>query len=159
MTTKSYIKHLVDCRCILPQFKKLDPPINHKFITFSEIEGDTGNVIKSYAQCPNCGVIHKIIEIGKSEIINKESMLSLQTKEDIKTILPDWLSKILERHDCELVTWQEAKFVYENQKWGHPIILAKERDGDTIIGKYLLIMGNNLHKIEGFERWDGIIEL
>lgn len=152
-----YVKHLVECKCILPQFKKIPDPPFHKFAVFNEIEDETGRCKQSYSQCPNCGAVHRVTEVGQSDILNKDSMLALPTIEDLRISLPEWLTILLERHECDIATWQEAKFIYENEKWGYPVILAKERDGDNIIGKYVVILGKQLHKIETFERYDGLI--
>ncbi|NBP56906.1 hypothetical protein EBU71_10330, partial [bacterium] len=86
--TKSYIKHLIECKCVLVQYKNITPTVFHKFLVFSEIDGTDGLVIPSYAQCNNCGVIHKINEIGKSSQLRKESMTALLTIDDIKSSLP-----------------------------------------------------------------------
>jgi hypothetical protein len=153
----TYAKHLVECKCVLPQFKKMENPPWHKFIVFSEID-ENGACKMSYAQCTNCNAIHKVVEIGLSQILNKDTMRTLPTIDDIKNDIPSWLSSLLERHECDLPTWQEAKFVYENQLWGTPVILVKERDGDEVMGKYVLILGEALHKIENFQRFDGFIE-
>lgn len=154
-----YIKHLVECKCILPQFRKLPNSPFHKFIVFSELEEETAKVKTSYAQCPNCGAIHKVNEVGLSKILNKDSMLSLPTIDDIKTQIPEWLSNILDRHECDLPTWQEAQFIILNKKWGSPIVIAKEREGDVTLGKYVVILSDSVHKIESFERFDGMVEL
>ena len=61
-------KHLIKCRCVLPQFKKLDNPPVHKFVVFSALN-EEGNVVTKYAQCNNCGVIHKVTDLCTSEII------------------------------------------------------------------------------------------
>ena len=152
-----YIKHLVECKCILPQYKKLDEPVWHKFIVFSEIEPDTGKVKPSYAQCPNCHVVHKVNEVGLSKILNKDSMLSLPVIEDIKTAVPEWLAVLLERHECDLPTWQEAEFVFRNKLWGRTIILAKEREENEVVGKYVIMLSERLHKVETFTMFDGFI--
>lgn len=153
-----YIKHLVECKCVLPQYKKMDPPPFHKFVVFSVLEEETAEVKSSYAQCPNCGAIHRVFEVEQSDILRKDSMLALPTKEDLQVGMPDWLSSLLERHECDMATWQEAKFIMDNQMWGRAVILAKERDGDNIIGKYVSIFGQELYKIETFERYDGFIK-
>ena len=44
------VKHLIECHCILPQFKKKQPPIYHKFTVYSKFNSDTGNVIEKYEQ-------------------------------------------------------------------------------------------------------------
>ena len=150
-----YIKHLIECRCFLPQFSDMAQPPNHKFIVFSALD-ENGGVKQSYSQCNNCGVIHRVIEVGTSVTLKKESMMTLPTIDDIKTGLPDWLVGILEKNQCdELHTWQEAKFIIENELWGRFVVLAKERDGDMTNGKILQLLGNKLYKVEIFERDDG----
>jgi len=147
----AYEKHLVKCHCFLPQYKNLDDPPAHQFVVFS-ILNEQGDVIPSYAQCNNCGIIHRVIEVGESQITRKESMLSLPQIDDIKPSLPDWLVTILEKHDCELHVWQEAEFIYRNKLFGKHIILSREREGNIVIGKLLIILGERLHKIETFEQ-------
>lgn len=151
-----YEKHLVECRCYLPQFKNWENPPNHQFVVFSEIDGE-GKVIPSYAQCNNCGIIHRVLEVGQSETIKREIMQTLPEIEDYKSNLPDWMVAILERHMCELHVWQEADFIYRNEQWGGFVILTKEREGDTIVGKILTILGKKLHKIDTFEQEDPVI--
>lgn len=154
---KEYIKHMVECKCILPQFKKLKDPIFHKFIVFSELEEDTAAVKLSYSQCPHCGAIHKVKEIGISDILNKDTMLSIPTVDELKMDLPEKLSILLERNQCEIHSWQEAKFIIENKLWGRTLLLTKERDAETTIGKYLIILDRDVYKMETFERFDGLV--
>lgn len=148
---KEYIKHLVSCKCILPQFKNSSPVIYHRFIAFSELD-EYGLIIPSYAQCTNCGSIHKIIEVGKSSIINKEEMKSLPTIEDIKLNIPERLANVLIQSDVPLSTWQEVQFILENKLWGRMVVLAKEREEDSMFIKYMIILGENLFKVDTYER-------
>lgn len=154
---KNYAKHVIECKCILPQYKNATSPVFHKFLAFSELDEDTGMVVPSYAQCNNCGVIHKVTEIGTSRVTKKETMASLMTTEDYKEILPPKLVGILELHDCPLATWQEADFIIKNSLWGKGFVLAKEWDGSTVLGKYIVILGTTLYDIKPFEREEGFI--
>jgi len=148
---KDYIKHRIDCKCILSQFKNLDPPIFHKFIVFSVIDCD-GSCVPSYAQCNNCGTLHRVTEIGKSQLVNKESISSIRKTEEIKLSLPARLVGLLEQSEIDYPTWQEAEFVMLNQLWGKAIILTKDNDGNNIVGKYIVILGQDLYRIETFEK-------
>jgi len=148
---------MVECKCILPQFKNYKQPIFHKFIVFSELEEETALVKQSYAQCAYCGAIHRIKEIGVSDILNKDTMLSLPTLEEIKMGLPEKLVIIMERNECELHTWQEAKFIIDNKMWGQTLILVKENDGGNTVGKFLIILDRDVYKLETFERFDGLV--
>lgn len=146
---KIFIKHLVECNCVLPQYKDINPTVFHKFIVFSEIKKD-GTVKQSYIKCNNCEAIHRILEVSKTEIQRKESTNVVPTIEDIKTNLPSWLSTLLQQNDCSLPTWQEAQFIIENNLWNKYIILSREKDStnqEKFITKYVLILGENLYRV------------
>jgi len=150
-------KHLVKCRCVLPQFKKLVHPIVHQFTVFSIINDDD-TVKPKFSQCNNCGIIHRIIEIGHSEIIKgREAMSSIITIEDVKSSLPEQLVSILENNKADLPSWEAAQFMYENKKWDQFIVLTSDIEGDIKQGKYLRILGEKLFKIESYLR-DEIIK-
>lgn len=145
-------KHLIKCRCVLPQFKHMQNPPVHQFAVFSVINDDD-SVTHKHAQCPNCGVIHKVTEIGRSEIIQgKETMFSLMTPEDLKVSLPSKLVSILENNGVDLPTWEYAKFIYENKQWGNFIVLNTDTDGSIKHTKYLRILGKSIFKIETSSR-------
>jgi len=40
----------------------------------------------------------------------------------------------------------------ENKEWGNFIMLEQEDEGDTKMGKYVRILGENFFKIENFSR-------
>lgn len=154
---RDYIKHLIECKCILPQFKHLQPPAFHKFLVFSEIDMNDGTLINSYAQCNNCGVIHKIKEIGQSTILKKETMTALLSIDDIKNSIPAKLTAILEQNQCPLPLWQEAQFILQHKLWGKGFTLSQEREDTNIIGKYIVILGETIYDIKPFERNEGLI--
>ena len=149
-----YVKHVITCKCFLPLFPE-EKNIFHKFIVFSVFEDDnSGNIKKSVAQCNNCGVIHKVIDLGKSEILRKEESHAVPKIEEIRTCIPSWLSNALDSHNCERPFWQEAQFIYENKLWGNHVVLAKEKEDDLIIIKYILILGETLYKIQTYQKED-----
>jgi hypothetical protein len=148
-------KHLIKCRCVLPQFKNLEKPPAHQFIVFSAMSDD-GNVIPKFSQCNNCGLIHKVIDICKSEIqTGKESMKSIIKIEEIKPSLHSNISSILEANNCDLPTWEAALFIVENKQWGSYVVLSKEAEGDEVHGKFIRIFGETLCKVESFTRKEG----
>lgn len=149
---KRGFRHLVECRCVLPQFKNRTDPPKHKFIVFSILD-ENDNVDSKYAQCNNCGLVHKVIDICKSEIQpGKENSSSILTIDDIKLSLPRDLSYILEKYRLELPSWEQAQFIVENKRWGEFIVLEQEDDGDTKQGKYVRILGESFFKVENFSR-------
>lgn len=150
MAAQEYTKHLVECKCVLPQFKQVEPPKWHHFVVFSEID-ETGSVIPSFAQCNNCGVVHRITEVGTSSILKRDDLTSLPNLDEIKSGLPEKLISVLEKYDVELPTYQEVAFIFEHKMWGRMVILTKENLEGLMVGKYLMIIGETLWKVSGFE--------
>ena len=143
-------KHLIDCSCILPQFRNRREPVFHKFPVFSIIDEDD-KVIEKYSQCINCGIIHRVYDICHSEILfGKEKLVSLIEIKDIKLSLPKDLSDLLASYNVDLPTWEEAQFLLENKIWGKPIILVSESEDDKKAGKLLKIMAENSFRVESF---------
>lgn len=148
-----YIKHLVQCNCVLKQFELIEPPVFHRFVVFSVINEDV-SIKPSYAKCNNCGGIHRVTEVGVSEKLRRESVPTIPDAEEIKTSLPEKLVGLLLKYNLELTTWQEIKFIYENEMWGRPVILQREQEGEERYGKYLVIVGKSLWKIDSFSTED-----
>lgn len=150
------IRHLIECNCILPQYKNMKKPFFHKFPVFSIID-ENNNFVERFAQCNNCGIIHKITEIGVSEISSKENIKALMTKEDLKYSLPTDLVKLFEKNDLDISIWEQAEFILENKKWGESIVLSQEIEKDKVFGKILIFQGSPvLFKIKHFERQETI---
>jgi len=151
------IRHLVRCRCILSQFKNLKDPPNHQFVVFSVID-DSDNVRVKFAQCDNCGIIHKVFEIGKSDVIsNKETMGSITTIDDLKNSMPEKMVTLLEKNDvADVSSWEEAKFIIENEKWGNFIVLSKDSSESDTNVKLLRIVSKNIFIVENEVRTERI---
>jgi len=150
-------KHLIKCRCVLPQFKSQQDPPTHQFIVFSIINDD-GICIPKYSQCNNCGTLHKVTDICKSDIlIGKEYIKSLITVEDIKSSLHTNVVSILESNNVDIATWEAVQFVLENKRWGEIVVLSTDVEGDEIHGKYIRILGETLFKVESFMRSTGVL--
>ena len=148
-------KHLIKCRCFLPQFKNLKSPPVHQFIVFSIIENDVVKV--KFSQCNNCGLIHKVIDICKSEILStKENMSSLIKVEDIRNSLNTNFVNILETNFADIATWEATQFIVENKLWGEFVVLTSEQQEDKIYGKYIRVLSESLCKVETFDRSNGV---
>jgi hypothetical protein len=144
------IKHLVQCHCVLPTLRKLPDPVYHSFVVFSVLD-DGGNVVQKDAECTNCGVIHRVTDICKSEITTKESSTAIITTKDISLMIPTDLANVLVNYSCDIATWEHAHFIYSNQKWGERVILTRQSDEGAVKGKMLTFEGPNRFKIESFE--------
>lgn len=146
-------KHLIRCRCVLPQFKKMDEPPVHQFVVFSVI-ADDGRVIPKIAQCPNCGLIHKVTDLTKSEIASgKENSSAMLSIEDIRPTLPASLANVLETNNVDLPTWEAVQFEHENKRWGQAfIVLSSEEEDGVRVGKYIRLLGEGLFEVKTFSR-------
>lgn len=150
MPALDYIKHLVECNCVLPQFKHTDPPLWHHFVVFSEIN-EKGEVIPSFVQCNNCGMVHKVTEVGVSSTMKKDTLPALMTVEDIKSSLPEKLLAELEKHELSLPTYQEVAFIREHKLWGRSVLLTKDEIDGVLVGKALQIIGETLWRVTQFQ--------
>jgi hypothetical protein len=146
------IKHLVKCRCILPQFKKAFSPPNHQFIVFSVID-DKDNVVPKIVVCNNCGIVHKVVDITKSIIVNgKENLTTLVTAEEIACCLPEKLVSVLDANHVDVPTWEAVKFTFENKQWGNMVVLSGETIDDERTGKYIVLLSETAFRVESFSR-------
>ena len=134
---KKGIKHLVQCHCILPQFRNHANPVFHKFVVFSILDND--NVIEKLVQCPNCGVIHKVIDVCKSEVfIGKDENKTLPLIRDIKMMLPENVAELLESYSCDLPIWEHCAFILEESLWGEKVKFISDTSDNDVSSKFLL---------------------
>lgn len=150
MSNKHYIKHLIECQCILKIYEKNTVPVYHKFVVFSEVD-ENGNVKEKYASCNNCQIIHKVYGPFTSEIQwGKEGIKSyVRTIEDVKfnLDLPQKIISILETEQVEVSTWEQIEFITDNNLDGEIIKLKEEDLGEVKTFKYLEY-NNNKFKLK-----------
>lgn len=144
------LKHLVECNCVLPQFASRPSPPFHQFIVFSIVDEDD-RVVPKYAQCNNCGVLHHVVDIHKSEVLaGKENANALVSVEDIKLSLSKEIVDVLTKYNVDLASWEQAQFIIDNERWGEHVVLASEVVNGQRVGKYLQILGRALLKVSTF---------
>lgn len=143
------LKHLIQCHCVLPQFKNSTDPVFHKFVVFSLID-DSDTVQPKFAQCNNCGIVHKIVDICKSELTTKEDSKSIPTIQDIELSIGTDLAALLKGYDCDLATWEQAEWIVLTKSFSNFIILSREEIDDEVHGKRLLFLENGRFRIEAF---------
>ena len=145
-----YVNHLIECQCILPQYKRKENPPFHKFVVFSVID-ETDSVLEKFSQCNNCGAVHRVYDICKSDIaLGHESLHSLPSKEDFSLMLPSSVSEILESYNCETYKWENVAFIFNNEAVGDKIILVKDEIDGKVQGKFLTYKGSSKFMIEPF---------
>ena len=145
------IKHLIECRCILPTLKKKNNPPLHKFIVFS-IQ-DNGTILEKNVTCNNCGIVHSVHELCKSDILqNVEGTKSSITIEDISLMIPESVASIMKSYEKDLPDYEHIKFMIDENKVGEFIILSQEFNDGRKSGKVLKYKGNGKFEIEPFSR-------
>lgn len=124
------IKHLIQCHCVLPQFRNANPPIFHKFVVFSLVDDD--QVREKIVQCNNCGVIHRVTDHCKSEILHgKEESGSIRTIEDIELSLPERLAAYLKSQNVDVATWEQVEWLTENAQESEVVLRRDEQAEKT----------------------------
>tara|TARA_Y200000002_G_C22683823_1_gene665155 strand:- start:1323 stop:1796 length:474 start_codon:yes stop_codon:yes gene_type:complete len=142
-----YVKHLVECQCVLNLFKNKTKTVYHKFKVFSEIN-ENDEIKEKYVICNNCDIVHRVYEVCQSEIKwGSENLKSLvTTKEDVKFNLEsnnkEKIVLELEKNNIDLCEWEYIEYLIENNKEGK-IILNKNEIDNNIVYNILYIKGDN----------------
>ena len=144
------LKHLIECHCVLPQYRKQENPPYHRFVVFTLID-DSDVVIPKHARCNNCGVIHNVIDVCKSEILLGQEVGAVMTKDDCGMMLPSGVKQMLETYGCEVPDWEHALYILQNEKWDEFIIVNREEtEGGDLAGKILKFLGPGNYRLEPF---------
>ncbi len=145
------IKHLIQCHCILPQFRKKKDPVFHKFVVFSTIDEESDSVFVHYSNCNNCGATHKIFDLCKSEIVvGSEDAESVVDISDFSLSLPKELFETLGQYTCGVADYQHAQHIIDNKLWGSHIVLKREEVDGKVSGKLLSFLEENKYRIESY---------
>lgn len=138
-----YLKHLIECQCILPQYKKQDKVLFHKFPVFSlfkeNVNQDFSQPIEKYVKCNNCDAVHRVYDICKSELLkNSDNYVDLVTNlEDLKYSIPVELIEILSKNQMDIADYEMCSHLIE-EKGSDKIILSKKVVGNNIVCKFLI---------------------
>lgn len=148
----SYVKHLCECRCVLPQFVDSPVPRFHQFVVFSMLD-ENMEIIPSTVKCNYCGAVSTVSGIGTLKPSKAEQSSAVETPEEIQDQLPPELIKKLSGYvaGIDLPTWQEIRHIYENEYcWGVcPVVLAHDPDPATgsDVAKVLNILGRTMYNV------------
>jgi len=144
---KEGIRHLIQCHCVLPQYKKRKEPLYHQFLVFSILNDGVCEI--KLAQCNNCNQLHNVVDICKSEfLIGKDETMAIPTEIDIGLSISQKLKEILNAYQSDISFWEHAQFIEENEMWGSELILSKERTDGSIQIKSLCFIKENKLKIK-----------
>lgn len=146
------IRHLIECHCILPQFRSMNPPVYHKFVVFSIVEDDV--VKPKLSQCNNCGIVHRVIDLCKSEIVHgAEEGNSIRNIEDIKLSLSQKIVDFLIQQKSDVTIWEFVEFLLENKKEAE-VVLSKDQQGNITQIKILHVKSDGTFKVKSETRQD-----
>jgi hypothetical protein len=121
------LKHLIQCHCVLPIYRKRKEPLFHKFVVYSKTN-DEGEIVEKLSRCNNCAAVHRIIDFCKSEIVfNMEDTVSVTTADEIRESLPEKIVKILDENKCDFATYENVEDVLFEERWGEIIILSRQK--------------------------------
>tara|TARA_B100000035_G_scaffold311668_1_gene321637 strand:- start:1401 stop:1787 length:387 start_codon:yes stop_codon:yes gene_type:complete len=119
---------------------------------FSQVD-ENGEVKEKYIACNNCGIIHRVYEVFKSEVKwGQEDVKSLiASKDDIKFNLEaqgfEKIISLLEKSDLDISDWEMAEHLLENNTSGHIVLERKESDNNVVL-KVLNINEDNSFKLK-----------
>jgi len=83
-------------------------------------------------QCNNCGVLHRVYDYCKSEILlGKESGSSVRTVEDVELSLPERLAAYLKSQNVDIATWENVEWLVDNSHEAEVVIRRDEQSGKT----------------------------
>jgi hypothetical protein len=87
-------------------------------------------------------------------------MKTLISKKDIQLMLPNKLSEILDAYNVDIATWEQAKFIIKNKKWGSHILLNRDETDYEETGKILKIIDSNefIVDLESTQKYIGDFE-
>ena len=150
------IKHLVQCHCILPQYRDRENPVFHQFVVFSVID-DSDTVVPKYVQCNNCSVVHRVIDICRTELVTGRDELSTMVNvDDISLTIPQDLRKVLASYNADIATWENVQFILRQKQWGSHVVLTQDVLDEDTQGKLLIFNGPGYFNIGTYVRKDVI---
>lgn len=109
---------------------------------------DGEDIDEKFIICDNCGSVHRVFDMCRSEIMTKHEMiLSVRTIPEIKMSLDNDVSELLEKNNCHVSTWENVEFIIDNELVETPVIINRENlNGKTSI-KILELKKNKKFKI------------
>ena len=142
------VKHLIECHCFLKVFSQNEKQINHKFAVYSKIN-QNDKVIPKLVKCNNCEALHRITEVGISQLVPGRDQTSVTvTKEDLSNNLSNIITRVLIQYDCDISSWEHVEDIIEEKRWGEFVILRREIINEKTNVKLMEVLGAENIKIK-----------
>jgi hypothetical protein len=108
-------------------------------------------------QCNNCAIVHRVVDLCRTElVVGKDELSTVTTIDDISFTIPRDVRDILESYNADLPTWENVQYILANKQWGTHVVLTQDVLDDDTQGKLLLFNGPEKFNIETFVRKDVI---
>ncbi len=141
-------KHLIQCHCMLPQYRKMAEPIFHKFVVYSKVN-EKDEIKHKLVRCNNCDAVHRVIDFCKSEIVTKiEDTDVIIDEEEIKLGLPEKIVKILEKNNSDLATYEAIDHIFEEEIWDTEVVVSRQTQAEKINLKILHIKSESRFRLK-----------
>ena len=106
-------------------------------------------------QCNNCSIVHKVVDICKSEIVAGLEFSNAVTRlDEVQQGLPDNVASILTKANCDLATWENVAFLMETSLEGFEVPIAKEENAGLTQIKLLVVDKQGKAKVKTVTRND-----
>ena len=151
------IKHLIECHCKLAIYKNIKKDVYHKFPVYSKIN-EYGKIIEKFRNCNNCEALHKIYDIGKSEIFpGKDQSETIMQKEDFKYTLSENIFNFLQDNNADISNYYHIKDIIDEKRWDENVVIKRDIIDEKTQIKYIVIKSNNRFEIKNAVLEDTII--
>ena len=144
---KDYICHTVECQCVLPIYNKIEKPVYHQFVVFNKLNDDS--MEEKYVECNNCGIIHQIVGLNKSNIISDTTNYKslVVNKEDLSYNLPTkYLEFLTKKNIEEIYIWEKIYFLLENNI-NESVLYNKTKIENFVICEFIDVIDKNNFKL------------
>lgn len=133
------LKHLIECHCYLAIYKSSQKTVNHKFPVYSKID-EIGNIIPKLVKCNNCEAVHYVDKVCRSELRpGKDQTLAIMSIEDIVLSMPSKVSNYLIENNCDISSFEHAKDIIDERRWGENVIIKRDIIGEKQYVKFITI--------------------
>jgi hypothetical protein len=141
-----YVKHLIECHCVLPQYRNRVDLVYHKFAVFSLLESD--NVVEKLVRCNNCDAVHRVYDVCKSEIfIGDLDLTTIRMPQEILSELPVGLKESLAPLSLDMCTLEHILWCVENNKQ-EKLPLRKDTVKGKLFVKFITLRADGKWKFE-----------
>lgn len=138
-----FILHNVSCLCM--DFKERTEQKDKISFAVCSLFDDEGSFVKHFAQCPNCGNVHYVQEVGKSVLQGKDESTILPNVEELEMMIPERVARLLKVNRNPLYIWQAAAYIFSYKLFPNILILSHEQKKESenqipkIVTKMLIV--------------------